>query len=276
MPIISAFADEIDPDPQVQMDVLEANGVKYIDLRGAYGENVMKFSQQRCADLKKMFDDRGFRIACIGSPIGKIRLDEDLETHFDDFKHAVDLAEFFDSKYIRIFSFYPPQGESVAKYRGQVVDRLGQMVDYTADRNVILALENESNLFGAYPEGCAYLFAALPSDKLVGAFDPANFVCMNVQEVYKTCWLPLRDFIGYFHIKDFIYGEKEHAVPAGEGDGNLPEILKDAASRGYDGFLTLEPHLAKAEHSSGVTGPELFKVATEALKKICAEVNWQV
>ncbi|UCD28291.1 MAG: sugar phosphate isomerase/epimerase [Planctomycetota bacterium] len=276
MPIISAFADEIDADPKVQMDVLEDNGVKYIDLRGAYGENVMKFSKDRCGELKKMFGDRGFGIACIGSPIGKIRLDEDLDKHFDDFKHAVDLAEFFKSKYIRIFSFYPPEGEDVAQYRGVIVDRLAQQVDYVSDRDVILVLENESNLFGAYPERCVYLFAAIKSDKLVGAFDPANFVVMDVKDVYKTCWLPLRDYNGYFHIKDFVYGEKEHAVPAGEGDGNIPEILRDAADRGYDGFLTLEPHLAKAEHSSGVTGPALFKVATDALKKICADVGWKV
>ncbi|MHC4442497.1 MAG: sugar phosphate isomerase/epimerase family protein [Planctomycetota bacterium] len=276
MPTLSAFADEIDADPKIQMDELQANGVRYIDLRGAYGENVMKFSKDRCGELKKMFGDRGFGIACIGSPIGKIRLDEDLDKHFDDFKHAVDLADFFGSKYIRIFSFYPPEGEEVGQYRGEVVDRLAQQVDYVVGGDVTLVLENESDLFGAYPEHCAYIFSALKSEKLVGAFDPANFVCMDVQDVYKTCWLPLRDFTGYFHIKDFVYGEKEHAVPAGEGDGNIPEILRDAAERGYDGFLTLEPHLAKAEHSSGVTGPELFKVATEALKKICTRVGWKV
>lgn len=276
MPMLSAFADEIDADPKIQIDVLAANGVKYNDLRGAYGENVMKFSKGRCAELKKMFGDRGIGIACIGSPIGKIRLDEDLDKHFDDFKHAVDLAEFFGSNYIRIFSFYPPQGQDVAQYRGEIVDQVARQVDYISDREVTLVLENESNLFGAYPERCIYLFAAIKSDKLVGAFDPANFVIMDVQDVYKTCWLPLRDYIGYFHIKDFVYGEKERAVPAGEGDGHIPEILGDAAERGYDGFLALEPHLAKAEHSSGVTGPELFKVATDALKKICARVGWQV
>jgi sugar phosphate isomerase/epimerase len=80
--------------------------------------------------------------------------------------------------------------------------------------------------------------------------------------------------VGYFHIKDFKYGEKEHAVPAGEEDGNIPEILKDAAADGYDGFLALEPHLAKAEHSTGQTGPGLFKVAADALKRICTQVGW--
>lgn len=274
MPTLSAFADEISPDPQVQMDGLEANGVKFIELRGAWNVNVMKFSDAQCRELKKMFGDRDFGIACIASPIGKLRMDEDYGAHFDQFRHAVDLAEFFGARHIRIFSYYPPEGRDVGDYRGEVVDRLRQKADYVADRDVTLVLENESNLFGALPERCLYLLAAVGSPRLVGAFDPANFVNMGVRDVYHTCWLPLRPHVGYFHIKDFKYGEKEHAVPAGEGDGNIPEILKDAAADGYDGFLALEPHLAKAEHSTGQTGPELFKVAADALKRICTQVGW--
>jgi sugar phosphate isomerase/epimerase len=276
MPTLSAFADEISPEPQVQMDALAANGVRFIELRGAWGVNVMKFSHEQREELKKQFTDRGFGISCIGSPIGKARIDEDYRAHFDEFKRAVEIAEYFDAKYIRIFSYYPPVGRDVGDYRGEVVARLAEKLDYIQDHPVTLVLENESNLFGAYPERCVYLFAALPSPKLVAAFDPANFVNMNVKDVYNTCWLPLRRHVGYFHIKDFRYGEKEHAVPAGQGDGNIPEILRDAAADDYDGFLALEPHLAKAEHSTGQTGPELFKVAADALKTICHQVGWTV
>jgi len=276
MPTVSSFADEISPEPQAQMDALEANGVKFIELRGAWGVNVMKFSDVQQADLKKQFSDRGFRVSCIGSPIGKVRIDEDYRKHFDEFKSAVDIAEFFEARFIRIFSYYPPAGKDVADYRGEVIGRLAEKLDYIAHRNVTLVLENESNLFGAVPERCVYLHAALPSKQLVAAFDPANFVNMNVQDIYNTCWLPLRKYVGYFHIKDFKYGESEHAVPAGQGDGHIPDILRDAAAEGYDGFLALEPHLAKAEHSTGQTGPELFKTAADALRRICADVGWSV
>lgn len=276
MPTISAFADEISQDPQAQMDAMEANGIKYIELRGALDLNVLKFSNEQAADIKRQFDDRGFGVSCIASPIGKLRMDQDYRTHFDEFKRAVELAEFFGAGYIRIFSYYPPEGQDIRPYRGEVVTRLAEKVEYVAERPITLVLENESNLFGAYPEGCAYLHSAIPSDKLVMAFDPANFVNMDVQNVYQTCWLPLRQYVGYYHIKDFKYGEKDHAVPAGQGDGSIPEMLRDAAADGYDGFLALEPHLGKAMHSTGQTGPELFNVAADALKRICADIGWQV
>ena len=203
-------------------------------------------------------------------------MDEDARKHFDEFKHAVDLAEFFGCRYIRIFSYYPPEGQDIANYRSQVIDRLQEQTDYVANRNVTLVLENEKQLFGAFPERCVYLFAAVRSPKLVAAFDPANFVNMNVPDVYRTCWLPLQAYVGYFHVKDFRYGEEERAVPAGQGDGCIPAILKDAAVHDYNGFLALEPHLAKAEHPTGQTGPELFKTAADALKSICAQVGWKV
>jgi len=276
MPTISAFADEISPEPQAQMDALEANGIRYIELRGVWGQNVMTFSKRQMADLKQAFGDRGFGVSCIASPIGKVKISDDYRKHFDDFKQAVDIAQFFDCRYIRIFSYYPPDGGDIADYRREVIDRLAEKVDYVEDTPITLVLENESNLFGAYPERCVYLHAAIPSSHLVAAFDPANFVNMNVQDIYNTCWLPLRKYVGYFHIKDFKYGEKDHAVPAGEGDGAIPEILQDAASDGYDGFLALEPHLAKALHSTGQTGPELFKVAADALMRIVRDVGWSI
>jgi sugar phosphate isomerase/epimerase len=276
MVTISAFADEISQNPQEQMDALDANGIKFVELRGAFGLNVMKFSEAQCKDLKQQFADRGVGVSCIGSPIGKVKIDDDYRKHFDDFKHAVDLAEFFGAKYIRIFSYYPPEGDNVGQYRGEIISRLSEKLNYISGRDVTLVLENEKDLFGAFPEHCAYLHAALPSKQLQMAFDPANFVNMDVQDVYKTCWLPLRPNVGYFHIKDFKYGEEEKAVPAGTGDGCIPDILRDAAADGYDGWLALEPHLAKAEHSTGQTGPELFKVAADALKDICAKVGWKV
>ncbi len=122
MAILSAFADEIDDDPKIQMDTMEPVGVKHIELRGAWGINVMKFTPEQRKELKRMFTDRGFAIACIGSPIGKVRMDEDFDRHFDDFRHSVDLAEEFDSGYVRIFSYYPPEGDDIANHRDAVID----------------------------------------------------------------------------------------------------------------------------------------------------------
>ncbi len=273
MATLSAFADEIGPDPKLQLDVLEKNGIRHIEFRGAWDTNVMRLSDAQCRELKKMFDDRGVRVACIASPIGKVKIDDDYAKHFDDFKHAVDLAQFFGCRYIRIFSYYPPDGRAISDYRAEVVRRLRQKCEYVAGRGLTLVLENESRIFGDLPERCLYLLAMLPREQIVAAFDPANFVHTGVQNVYETCWLPLRPYTGYFHIKDMKYGVGDRAVPAGQGDGDIERILRDAVADGYDGILALEPHLGTAGQFSGHTGPDLFGVATQALREIAARVG---
>ena len=49
--------------------------------------------------------------------------------------------------------------------------------------------------------------------------------------------------------------------------------MKDAADRGFDGFVSLEPHLKKAEQFMGHSGPELFVVAIRALKKVLNDIG---
>ncbi len=97
MIVLTGFGDEIGPDIIEQMDVMASEGVKHIELRGVDNKSVMALSQQECADLKKKLDDQGFGISAIGSPIGKVKIDDDFDAHMDDFKHALELAKFFES-----------------------------------------------------------------------------------------------------------------------------------------------------------------------------------
>ena len=273
MAILSAFADEIDADPKVQMDTMAPHGVMHIELRGAWDTNVMRLSDAQCAELKKMLSDRGFAVACIGSPIGKVTVDSDLDAHFDEFKHACDLAEFFDCGRVRMFSYYPPEGGNILEHRAIVMERLQQMCEHVTDRPVTMVLENESKLYGSLPPQMDDLFKTLASDKLVMAFDPANFVNDGAMPVFETCWEPLKQYVGYFHIKDKVSGATGPCVPAGEGDGDMEKVLAGAKQMGYDGVLALEPHLAAAGQFRGDTGPELFGKAVAALKAICDRVG---
>jgi len=273
MAILSAFADEIDADPKVQMDVLDKHGIKHIELRAAWNTNIMKLTDDQVKQLKTMFDDRGFAIGCIASPIGKVTVDSDLDKHFGEFRHACDLAEFFECGRVRMFSFYPPQGGNILDYRDTVIARLQQMCDHVATRPVTMVLENESRLYGSLPPQIEDLFESLTSDKLIMAFDPANFVNDGALPVFETCWEPLKKYVGYFHIKDMVRGKSERCVPAGEGDGDMEKVLAGAAGMGYDGFLALEPHLEAAGQFAGQTGPELFGKAVSALKRICDRVG---
>jgi len=265
---LSAFADEIGPDLKLQMDVCEANGIKCIDVRGIDNTNVSTMTLKKVAEYRGQFDDRGFTVPCIGSPIGKIRMDEDFQEHRNLLAHCIEVAHGFGTRLIRVFSFYPSQGKRVGDERQAVMDRLAKMVEAAGAAGAVLLHENEKRIYGAKPDGVKDIFETIRSDHLKSAFDPANYVEEGVAP-YDDGWRKgLAELTYYFHVKDKNPGE-DACVPAGQGKGQLAEIFADLKERNWSGYMTLEPHLSKAGQFAGFTGPALFAEAVRAVKDMC-------
>jgi len=268
---ISAFADEIGDDLELQMATLKANGVDNIELRGVWGKNIMLLSEEEVKEVKKRASANGIGFSAVGSPLGKFPLDGDFSLQIEGVKKALHYAQILEAPYIRMFSYHIAHGEDPAQYRGQIIDWLGQLIAEAEKTNVILAHENEKGIYGDTGERCLDLYSTLKSKSFTAIFDFANFVQCN-QRPYEDCWVKLRPYITYFHIKDALLGSGK-VVPAGQGDGNVEKILGEAFAAGYDNFLTLEPHLSLAEANYGKTSPDLFKTAADALKDILGRVK---
>ena len=261
---LAAFADEISPDLDVQIEHCRANGITHFELRGVAGRNVLDFDKPLRVEIKQKLADHGLGVASIASPIGKLRLSEPFAAHFERFKIAVDMAEFFEAPFIRIFSYY----ETKPAGRDEVIRRMQKKVEYLRGREPVVIHENEARIYGETGAECLDLLQSVNSPKFRAVFDPANFV--QAHENPLRNWPLLKPYTVHFHIKDARMGSGK-VVPAGEGDGHLAEILRDAYASGYRGFLSLEPHLAAHGQFSGFSGPERFKTAVDALRKLARE-----
>jgi 3-dehydroshikimate dehydratase len=270
---LTGFADEISPKLEVQIEVLQSLKIKHVEFRGVWGKNVLELSDDELEQVKKEFDQHDISVSSIGSPIGKINITDDFEQHLKDFDRAIEIAEFFHSPYIRIFSFFIPEGKDPKEYRNEVLFRMKALTERVKGTEIVLLHENEKEIYGDTAERCQEILEYVSSHHLRCAFDPANFVQCGVKP-YTEAYSKLLPFIEYLHIKDARF-EDGKVVPAGEGDGEVREILKALKVNGYNGFMSLEPHLMAAEKFQGFSGPELFKVATGALKNILADTDWQ-
>lgn len=279
--ILSAFADEIDMDLKTQMDALDLHGIKYIEMRGVNGKNLTQHTLDEVAQIKSQLDARGFKISSIGSPIGKISITDEFEPHLELFRHTIEIAKILETKYIRMFSFYIPKGDDPIIYRDEVMRRLTDFVKTAEGSGLVLLHENEKDIYGDTAERCLDILETMNCDYFKAVFDPANFVQCNV-ETYPHAYELLRPYVVYMHIKDALYSDHS-VVPAGLGDGKVKEILSALAESGYEGFLSLEPHLgsfkgmAELEMDIDISnmpegGPKLFAVAADALKKILKDI----
>lgn len=273
---ISGFSDEISSDTTVQFEVLNKLGIKYFEPRGIDGKNISELSPAEAAALKKKMDKFGIKVSSIGSPIGKIKLSEDFSAHFELFKNVVATAKTLGTKYIRIFSFYHDGESWTDNERNEVLSHLKKMTAYACENDIILLHENEKDIYGDTAERCADLMQELYCDNFKAVFDPANFV--QCGEDTKNAYEKLNPYIEYMHIKDAMSASGT-VVPAGNGDGNVEYILKKLFADGYNGFLSLEPHLGSFEGLSALENSDImnnlpqggegtFTLAYRALEKI--------
>lgn len=237
---ISGFADEIAEAIDTQFEVLNKLHIGYFEPRGIDGKNISTLSEEEAVALKAKMDQNGIKVSSIGSPIGKIKLADDFEEHFEKFKHVIKLAKILDTRYIRMFSFYHNGGEWTAEEREGVLDRLKRMIAYAKEQDVVLLHENEKDIYGDTADRCIDLMKELSCSNFRAVFDPANFV-QSGQDT-KYAYDNLKGYIEYMHIKDALY-ESGRVVPAGSGDGNVEYVLSHLFADGYEGFLSLEPHL---------------------------------
>jgi 3-dehydroshikimate dehydratase len=268
---LSAFADEISPDLDEQIRVCKENAVTHFELRSVNKVNVLDFDTSLRNAIKSKLAKAGIGVICIGSPIGKVKIDEPWPEQLARFKTAVELAEFFAAPLIRVFSYYAPEKDGdMRPHRDEVIRRFRAKVDYIANKNVTLVHENEHAIYGEKGRECLDLMQTINSPKLRSAFDFANFI-MDGEDPMKN-WPALKPYSTHIHIKDALMKQRK-IVPAGEGDGQIGRILADAYASGYRGFVSLEPHLAIAGQMGGFSGADLFKRAADALKKVCRENN---
>lgn len=276
---LSGFADEIDMDLSKQIAVLKKLDMSYVEMRGVNGKGLVEYTLEEVKEIKKQLFDAGIRLSSVGSPIGKIKINDDFLPHMELYKHTVEIAHEMEAPYIRMFSFFMPQDEDYAPYRGKVLSQVGQFVDYAKSSQITLLHENEKDIYGDMADRCLELMKEFYGDHFKAVFDFANFV--QCKQDTLTAYEMLKPYIAYIHIKDALWPDAS-VVPAGHGDGNVKEILKMLKDGGYQGFLSLEPHLADfagfsaLEQNAGekkkLSGEEAFTLAHDALMKILGRI----
>ena len=271
---LSAFADEVTDDFLQQVKYLARENVGYIEPRFVNKKNIMDLTLSELKEAKKMIGDQGLKVSAIGSPIGKVKLDEPFDPHLDKFKHAIDLAEFLKTPYIRMFSYYAPEGKNIDDYREQVMERMAAKVDALEGTNVTMVHENEAHIYGHTAANCVDMVETIDSPKLRLVYDPANFVWgEKLTNNVDVCWPVMKTYVVHVHIKDWKLGSKDVGSVPGEGDGQIKELLAELVAMDYDGCLTMEPHLQTGGQFGGSTGPELFSKAIAAVRELSDEVG---
>lgn len=313
--LLSGFADEAAAEKTIdqQFSALAALGMRYFSIRfidaGEGVKNVMQLSDDEIARVKSAITAYGLSVSSLGSPLGKVKLqdvDDGTTTAyrpFDDYlenevARACELAQEFDTKLIRGFSFYHPKGSDIEAHYSQAVDQVGKIAEVCRSHGLVYGLEVEANLVGQTGTLLARMHQDIANESLVTIFDGGNLVMQgfSADEVFEQ-YLEMKPGLGWIHIKDFRdpdgnqrveHVDEEsirHFVPADIGQsghlkimqdfaGFLPELETRMQGLGLPGvFADMEPHVKGGGQFGGFSGPDGFGVALRAFCRVCDQAG---
>lgn len=247
--LLSAFADEYSKNMDTQIQLCSKQQIPYLEPRFINDKNIADLSAAEAKELQKKLGD--IKVSSIGSPLGKINLADDFQAHLEKAKRVFETANILDTRNVRMFSFYLHKGKSRQDCRGEVMDKLGQMIDLAKKFDVTLCHENEAEIYAESPDMCLDILDAFHGD-LKCVFDMGNFVLGGFNPLTEA-YPKLKNYIQYFHIKDALAAGA--VVPPGCGEGYIKEILTNyLADFDTDVIITLEPHLQTFDGLNALVG----------------------
>ena len=246
--ILSAFADEAANDLAGQLQALQSNQIRNIELRAVDKVNIADFSPEKTAVVRSALQAAGISVSCLATPLGKIDIADPMAPHLEKLQRLCDIAAAFDCRRLRIFSFYMPHGQPASRYRQAVLERLDQMIEIADAAGIRLLHENEKDIYGDTLERCLDLHQTFGS-RLGAILDPANYVQVGSDPLQAIDQLD--PWIEYLHVKDCRRSDGR-IVPAGQGDGQVAKVIRRYLDRGDRRHIAIEPHLFEFDGLAGL------------------------
>ncbi len=264
---LTGFADEAGKDIDIQIRATQALGWSNIELRATANGNIAEMSEAHFDELCGKLDAAGISVNCYGSAIANWAksIFDSPDSSYEELAKALPRLERLGTKLVRVMSFKCPEDASIntPEMEAEVVKRMRHLTRMAEDGGVLLVHENCDNWGGRSYEHSLRLMDAVnsPSFKLV--FDTGNPCFRKDVRFGETEPFPLQDawefydhvkeHVAYIHIKDAVMqGNETVFTMPGEGHGRVVDILTDLLGRGYDGGISIEPHLAVVFHDEAV------------------------
>lgn len=217
------MADEASASFPEQLEALREAGIDRIEIRGVDGTNVSALTDEKAREVRRMLDGAGVGISAIGSPFGKIVVNEGLPSTWRRSSAPWQQAKDPGRQHVPHVQLLSAQGRGHRRVPPAGDRPARAMLDAADAQDIVSRTKTEKGIYGDIPERCLDLVETF-GGRLKCIFDPANFIQCGARPA--DAYPMLKKHIYYFHMKDALLADGS-VVPCGMGDGSVPEILKD-------------------------------------------------
>ncbi|MEQ3530172.1 sugar phosphate isomerase/epimerase [Pseudoalteromonas sp. XMcav11-Q] len=256
---ISIISDEISQDFEKALIFCKSIDVEYVAIRSVWGKNVLNLSDEEINKVDFLLRCYGLKVSSILSPMFKCYLDVESSSSFalnSSFGFSVSLKEHLNMisrlfeicdrlkvNLIRVFSFLKDNGREGEVSEDRIIDYIGLLSREAELSGNILLIENEHSCWvSTVNQLCSIINKYFDKSKnVMAALDPCNHFAIDKSSGFYTEFSKLIPRVMDLHVKD--RGFDDDILVVGDGIIDWGLIINEFKNFGYDGFVTMEPHL---------------------------------
>lgn len=288
---LTGFADEASTGLEGQIRATRELGWRHLEARNIDGVNLTSVDEATFEVVHEKLEEAGIRVSCFGSAVANWakKITEPPESSYEELARAIPRMHRMGVEMIRVMSFSTPR-ERIGDpaIAAEAIGRMKVLARMAEEGGVTLVHENCDGWGAASYEHTLRLLEQVDSPALKLVFDTGNPVFhddLRGEPPYRKqdaleFYHRVKDHVVYVHIKDGrMVDGKVRFTFAGEGDGHVRQVCADLRDRGYDGGISIEPHLAAVVHDPSVTSSEEVKYANyieygRRMEKLLHELDW--
>ena len=259
----TGFADEAGKDFDIQIKATKELGWSNIETRALMSGNLASITDEEFETVCEKLDEGGVKFNCFGSGVGNwaTSIEEPPDASYDELRKAIPRMQKLGIKMARVMSFPVKDTSRFEDFADEAIKRMRTIAKIAEDGGILALVENCSGWATGSPDHMVRTMEAVDSPAMRVVFDTGNPVFdpdVRTPQPHKMqdsweFYEKVKPWIEYVHIKDGrMEGDKPVFTFAGEGDGYVRDIVKDLLANGYDGGISMEPHIAVVFHDDSV------------------------
>lgn len=251
----TGFADEAEKSLAGQIATLAEVGWSAIELRLVDGKNVCDQLDDAWKTTWDTLQASNISVVGFGGQIGNWAraINTDFELDLAELKRVAPRMRQAGCQFLRIMS-YPNSGDTplaADAWKAETVRRIRELSKIAESEGIILGHENCAG-YGESSTGFLELIEAVDSSAFKLIFDTGNnSLHDNTTQVTWDYYEACKAHIVHVHIKAAKPGADgtDYVTCHVDEDAVQKRILQDLHMNGYDGWLSIEPHMKAAIHA---------------------------
>jgi sugar phosphate isomerase/epimerase len=272
---LAVFTDEVSQDLKTAVDFAVRFKLDGVELRSVWDKPVHALSDEELTRVKDMLGKHNLAVAAIASPVFKCDLDNEAEQqeHVQYLRSTIRAAKLFDTKIVRIFTFWK-KGPSAPVWE-RIKKQFRPAIPIAEGEGMILGLENEASTYCATAAETKRFITEMGSLALKSVWDPCNEIyAEDGITPFPDAYQLVAPWLIHLHVKDAYKSESGEGMisPVGEGQITWKDQFVTLLKKGYQGYASLETHWRPKALSEDVLnrpGGAGFSEAGEYASDLC-------